>query len=42
MVEYFRFDTAAAGKSLHISPRHYLVANGKEVDPATVKVGDEL
>jgi len=39
--EYYRFSTSA-GKTLSISPRHHLFANGKEVEPATVKVGDEL
>jgi len=34
--------STAAGKTLKISPRHYLFANGKEIDPAHVKIGDAL
>jgi hypothetical protein len=36
------FELSAGRLALSVSSRHYVVANGKEVDPATVKIGDAL
>lgn len=41
VAEYYAFDTAS-GRTLYISPGHYLYSNGNMVLPKDVRIGDEL